>query len=69
MRLRVEPAVDHAVSLVGLASSIRADLAGGDQSWPVRKAAESMRAWEYAGSPAAFQIRGVYLHRDSLMNV
>lgn len=29
----------------------------------------SMRAWEYAGSPAAFQQHGVYLHRDSLVNV
>ncbi len=29
----------------------------------------SMRAWEYAGSPASFQTRGVYLHRDSLTNV
>jgi transcriptional regulator with XRE-family HTH domain len=30
---------------------------------------ESMRAWEYAGSPASFQSRGVYLHRESLINV
>ncbi|HVF75652.1 MAG TPA: helix-turn-helix domain-containing protein [Acidimicrobiales bacterium] len=29
----------------------------------------SMRAWEYAGTPAAFKIRGVFLHRDSLRNV
>jgi transcriptional regulator with XRE-family HTH domain len=29
----------------------------------------SMRAWEYAGSPMSFQSRGVYLHRDSLVNV
>lgn len=29
----------------------------------------SMRAWEYAGSPASFQRHGVYLHRDSLTNV
>ncbi|WP_020573913.1 hypothetical protein [Actinopolymorpha alba] len=28
-----------------------------------------MRAWEYAGSPASFQLRGIYLHRDSLINV
>jgi hypothetical protein len=28
----------------------------------------SMRAWEYAGSPASFQTRGVYLHRESLVN-
>jgi transcriptional regulator with XRE-family HTH domain len=30
---------------------------------------ESMRAWEYAGSPMSFQSRGVYLHRESLTNV
>jgi len=30
---------------------------------------ESMRAWEYAGSPMSFQSRGVYLHRRSLTNV
>jgi transcriptional regulator with XRE-family HTH domain len=30
---------------------------------------ESMRAWEYAGSPMSFQSRGVYLHRESLANV
>jgi len=29
----------------------------------------SMRAWEYAGSPASFQSHGVYLHRDSLVNL
>lgn len=29
----------------------------------------SMRAWEYAGSPISFKIRGVYLHRDSVTNV
>ena len=29
----------------------------------------SMRAWEYAGSPMSFQIRGIYIHRDSLTNV
>lgn len=29
----------------------------------------AMRAWEYAGAPAAFKIRGVYIHRDSLTNV
>lgn len=29
----------------------------------------SMRAWEYAGSPVSFQMRGVYIHRDSLTNV
>lgn len=29
----------------------------------------SLRAWEYAGSPLAFKLRGVYLHRDSLVNV
>jgi hypothetical protein len=30
---------------------------------------KSMRAWEYAGTPVSFQIRGVYIHRDSLTNV
>jgi len=30
---------------------------------------KSMRGWEYAGSPAAFQSHGVYLHCDSLANV
>jgi transcriptional regulator with XRE-family HTH domain len=30
---------------------------------------ESMRAWEYAGTPMSFQSRGVYLHRESLTNV
>jgi len=29
----------------------------------------SMHAWEYAGTPVSFQMRGVYLHRDSLSNV
>ncbi len=28
-----------------------------------------MQAWEYAGTPAAFQSRGVFIHRDSLVNV
>jgi hypothetical protein len=30
---------------------------------------QSMRAWEYAGSPASFKSHGVYLHRESLTNV
>ncbi len=30
---------------------------------------KSMQAWEYAGSPASFQSHGVYVHRDSLVNV
>lgn len=137
-RLRIEPLVDSAASIVGLALSIRADVARGDRTWPVRRAAEltarfqgaddptrrrmlaaeppstgapewdafvaalaewlavkvgtsapgwatnrdrylrhgwwvtqmeSMRAWEYAGSPASFHNHGVYLHRDSLVNV
>lgn len=29
----------------------------------------SMRAWEYAGSPISFKIRGVYIHRDSVTNI
>jgi len=137
-RLRVEAELDYAASLVGLARSIRVAIIDGDESRPVRMAAEfahrfesvdaaararmisaepppsgdprwdaflgalaewlavrigapvpdwalhdgrflrrgwwvtpmpSLRAWEYAGSPASFQIRGVYLHRDSLTNV
>lgn len=28
----------------------------------------SMRAWEYAGTPVALQRRGVFLHRESLIN-
>ena len=32
-------------------------------------AGPSMRAWEYAGSPASFKTRGVYLHQESLTNV
>ncbi len=28
----------------------------------------SMRAWEFAGTPVSLQRRGVYLHRDSLIN-
>ncbi|HEX5497116.1 MAG TPA: helix-turn-helix transcriptional regulator [Mycobacteriales bacterium] len=137
-RLRIDPYVDYAASIVGLARSIREDIAGGDYVWPIRKTAElahrfgnadpdvrhrmvtaeppttgdrrwdvflgglaewltvraavpvpawaraedryldhgwwitpmeSMHAWEYAGTPASFQIRGVYIHRDSLTNV
>ncbi len=44
VRLRLEPQPDHAVSLVGLARSIRADVVGtgtdGDWTWSVRRAAE-----------------------------
>lgn len=136
VRLRMEPEVDYAVSLVGLARSIRADRtkrkdtirkaaefvsrfnradpdtrsrmiaaeppAVGDPHWDafVAGLAEwlavraemptpawthkperyldhgwwitpmaSMRAWEYAGSPVSFQSRGIYIHRDSLVNV
>lgn len=138
VRLAVEVEVDYAVSLVGLARSIRDDIALGHDANPVRKAAElahrfwaadlevrrrmiaaeppltgdvrwdaflgalgewlavragmdtpawvhrpdrylgrgwwvtpmlSMRAWEYAGSPVSFQSHGVYIHRDSLINV
>lgn len=39
-----------------------------DRSWwvtPMR----SLEAWEFAGSPASFQRHGVYVHRDSLINV
>ncbi len=30
---------------------------------------ESLRAWEFAGTPVSLQRRGVYIHRDSLTNV
>lgn len=138
MRLHVEPHLDYAVSITGLARSIRDDIEQGDFSWPVRKAAElaqrfhnsdaetrhrmiaaeppllgdprwdaflaaltewiavkeqfptpswvwkkhryldrawwitsmkSMHVWEFAGSPVSFQIRGVYIHRESLTNI
>lgn len=137
-RLRVEPSLDHAASIVGLARAIRNDIAAGYETWPVRRSSElvrrfnrgdtdtrrrmlaaeppgtgdprwdafvaalaewlavrsqvpapawvyrtdrylsagwwvspmaSIRAWQYAGSPAAFQDRGVYIHRESLINV
>lgn len=138
MLLRIEPELDYGASLVGLARSIREDIASNDCTWPIRKAAElvtrfrhadpegrhrmitaeppstgdqrwdafvaavaewlavqhgleapawvyhynrylrrgwwitpmtSLRAWEYAGSPASFKNRGVYVHRESLVNV
>ncbi|MGH2744420.1 MAG: helix-turn-helix domain-containing protein [Thermoleophilaceae bacterium] len=138
MHLRIEPELDYAASLVGLARSIREDVASQNHTWPIRKTAElvtrfrhadpdkrhrmitaeppstgdqrwdafvaavaewlavqhgletpgwahnrnrylrrgwwitpmaSMRAWEYAGSPASFKNRGVYVHRESLVNV
>jgi transcriptional regulator with XRE-family HTH domain len=137
-RLRVTSRADYAASLVGLARALRDDIAAGESSLPVRRAAElahrfhnadadtrrrmiaarppdtgdqrwdafvaalgewlalhtgtpvpgwvhepdryfgggwwvtsmkSMRAWEYAGSPAPFKSHGVYLHRQSLLNV
>jgi transcriptional regulator with XRE-family HTH domain len=39
-----------------------------DYGWWVTPMA-SLHAWEYAGSPASFKTRGVYLHRESLTNV
>jgi transcriptional regulator with XRE-family HTH domain len=30
---------------------------------------KSLQAWEYAGTPASLQQHGVYVHRDSLVNV
>lgn len=39
-----------------------------EQGWWITPM-ESMRAWEYAGSPVSFKTRGVYIHRDSLLNV
>jgi transcriptional regulator with XRE-family HTH domain len=137
-RLVVAAEPDSARSMVGLANAIRGDLALGDHTMPVRRAAElaarfesadaqtrhrmvaadppstgderwdafvgalaewltvrhgmdapewsrrseryldygwwvtpmaSLHAWEYAGSPASFKTRGVYLHRESLTNV
>lgn len=29
---------------------------------------KSMQAWEYAGTPVSFKTRGVFVHRDSLVN-
>ena len=136
--LRLEPETDYGASLIGLGRSVVVDLASGNESLIIRRAAElahrfdasdslrqrrmiagepdetgdehwdaflgalaawlaccagidtpvwateprrylhhgwwpaakrSMRAWEYAGSPISFQQRGIYLHRDSLLNV
>ena len=39
-----------------------------DHGWWLTRST-ALRAWEYAGSPASFQAHGVYLHRDSLVNV
>ena len=39
-----------------------------DAAWWVTTMS-SLHAWEFAGSPASFQSHGVYLHRDSLVNV
>lgn len=39
-----------------------------NQGWWVTPM-QSMYSWEYAGSPASFQHRGVYIHRDSLTNI
>jgi transcriptional regulator with XRE-family HTH domain len=39
-----------------------------DQGWWITPM-KSMRAWEYAGTPMSFKLRGVYVHRDSLVNV
>jgi hypothetical protein len=39
-----------------------------DEAWWVTPMT-SLRASEYAGSPASFQQRGVYIHHDSLVNV
>jgi transcriptional regulator with XRE-family HTH domain len=38
------------------------------EGWWV-SAMPSMRAWEYAGAPTSLKVRGVYLHRASLVNV
>lgn len=39
-----------------------------DRGWWVTPM-HSMQAWEYAGTPVSFKVRGVYLHRSSLTNV
>jgi transcriptional regulator with XRE-family HTH domain len=52
VRLVVEPVVDPAASVVGLARSIRSDLAVGDDSWAVRKAAELARRFSGADASA-----------------
>lgn len=39
-----------------------------DRGWWVTPM-EPMHAWEYAGSPVSFKSRGIYVHRDSLVNV
>jgi transcriptional regulator with XRE-family HTH domain len=38
-----------------------------DRGWWVTPMV-SMRAWEFAGTPVSLQRRGVFLHRDSLIN-
>ncbi len=38
------------------------------EGWWVTKM-KTLRAWEYAGSPISFKRRGVFIHRDSLINV
>jgi hypothetical protein len=38
-----------------------------DRGWWVTPMT-SLRAWEYAGTPVSLQRRGVYLHRESLIN-
>jgi transcriptional regulator with XRE-family HTH domain len=52
MLLRVEPEPDASVSIVGLARSIRADLARGDETWVVRRTAELAHRFDHA-DPAA----------------
>jgi len=39
-----------------------------DSAWWVTSM-RSMHAWEFAGTPASFRHRGIYIHRDSLTNV
>jgi transcriptional regulator with XRE-family HTH domain len=48
VRIEFKPEVDHAVSVVGLARSIAPDLAAGDDTFPVRKAAELVHRFETA---------------------
>src|SRR5215207_1534503 len=52
VRLQVAPRVDYAVSIVGLARSIREDVDSGDAVAPVRKAAELVHRFGQVDSDA-----------------
>ena len=48
MLLRIAPELDYGASLVGLARSIREDIASNDCTWPIRKAAELVTRFRHA---------------------